>query len=137
MTAIIEDFVIGFIVGQVTAFFVGWWCLVVGIVTGLLYVAAGRGWGGTKLWRIVGVPSVIGNIVYLYNHSYWVFISYILQIIVSTEGWSLPDANQTKASPIGKFWWGKLQPNRTLAEVATRITWVGVVYLAMLFLFLK
>lgn len=136
------DFFIGFLVGQFTAFKIGFWSLAVGIVTGLLWYAAGQGWLGTKLWRVLGVPFVV-TFAFVFPACHWWYIaSFAAQCAWSSVGWSVRDVNQAKASVIGTFWWRKFGfPSsgwpRIWVDLLSRGTWLAALALTMLPLLVK
>lgn len=123
--AIFEDFFAGFAVGQVTMFVIGPWSLLIGIITGVLWVLGGRGWLGTKGWRRIGVPAVISLPWALNGHFIGSLISFPLQFGAHTFGYGEIDSNDPNGSFLGRIF-GRW----------TRAIWYLILAVSMIPLFL-
>lgn len=126
MRTIYEDFIVGFAVGQVTAFVIGIWSLFLGVLTGILWVAGGQGWLETKLWRRLGVPLLICLPWVLKTSFIWVVASFFMQFGVQCIGYGVPS---TQPFDLGS-WLGQRFGNWT------RAIWFVLLGLAMIPLFL-
>lgn len=107
-----EDFIFGFIYGQVTMFVVGVWSLLIGVVTGVLWWLGGQGFLGTKDWRREGCPFITSSVFFFGNHLMesillerlsGALISLPLQIIAFHIGYGEPSAQP----PDEGSWLGK------------------------------
>lgn len=126
MSAILEDFIIGFGFGQISMFVWGLWSLAIGLLSGILWVGGGHGWYGTKAWRRIGCPIFICIPFFLQGHVIGAGISFILQILWQTVGYGIPSVNPTDAgSQLGRIF-GKW----------TKIVWLIILSVTMIPLFL-
>jgi len=64
-----EEFLIGFVLGLGFFLAVGWWCVLLGLITGVAYCLGGMGFLQTKLWRRLGCPLAI---LIALNHYTWI-----------------------------------------------------------------
>ena len=90
MATILEDFIFGFIVGQVTMFVIGPWSLLIGVLSGVCWVGGGQGWLGTKAWRRLGCPLLVCLPFALSGHLVGALISFPLQILSQSIGYGIP-----------------------------------------------
>ena len=127
MVAILEDFIAGFAVGQVTMFVIGAWSLLLGAITGLLWVAGGRGWLGTNLWRRVGISFIISTTFAVAKHSFLPLIAFPLMWGSMAIGYGTPSTQPPDAGS----WLGRIFGKWT------RVAWFIILAIAMLPLFLK
>jgi len=62
-----EELTIGAILGLGFFWAIGWWCLLLAIITSILWAMGGAGIWGTKAWRRVLIPIVIFIAIGHYN----------------------------------------------------------------------
>lgn len=89
--------------------------------------------GVSILWRLGGM---YGHKIRVYGCPLWVLtpitlhstIGYIISALIISPGYSIPDVNQPKASPLGTFFYKLFDQNRLYADIATR----GAIYLLLI-----
>lgn len=122
-----EDFFSGFLVAQITALAIGPWSLLIGLFSGIAWVAGGQGWLGTKGWRRIGVPLLVCLPFALSGHILGAVISGFGQFGVHCIGYGEPS---TQPPDIGS-WLGRIFGQYT------RLVWFILLVITLIPLVLK
>ena len=114
-----EEAGIGFLLGLGFFWAMGWWCVLLGLITGVAYRLGGSGWLGTKAWRRIGIPVLL--VLSMWSLSLLIRIPLgLVTFGLLTIGYgTITYDNQGKVtdegSPYGNFWldlvgekWGKV-----------------------------
>ena len=102
----IGDLVSGAVYGMTSCFIIGWVGFILAILTSILFWMGGRGILGWNGWRRFVMPSVLCFTVSMYKpHTVGMteleFLSLFAQMGVLCIGYSTPDVNEPKSSPLG------------------------------------
>ncbi len=127
MRAIIEDLLAGFIIGLSTWFVIGPWSILIACSTALLWMAGGRGYLSTNLWRRVGVSFIISTTFAVAKHSFIPIISFPLMWGSMAIGYGVPSTQP----PDEGSWLGRIFGRWT------RVVWYLILGVAMIPLFVK
>lgn len=119
----IGDLVAGFGYGLTSCFFLGWSGVIVALGCSALWWMAGRGIGGTKLWRIIGCPIVL---CMSSGHTLAILISMCLQFGWMSVGWGVPSTQPPDAGS----WLGRI------FGAWTKVVWFAVLTLVVGVMFL-
>ena len=115
-----EELFFGFFYGLLSCFMYGVWGVLIAIACAFLWRLGGM--YGHSI-RVFGCPAVI-----ILWHISWLSIAcYIVSAIICSIGYSVPDVNQTKASPLGTFFYNKLNGKQPWVDICTR----GTIYLLL------
>ena len=102
-----DEIVIGFLIGIGLIFIIGFWAILLGLATGVLYRMGGMGVWQTKAWRRIGVPVLIAGA--LWNLPLLArIISGLVTFGLLTIGYGTRTLNQDgtlqdEGSPFGNF----------------------------------
>lgn len=120
-----EELSIGAVLGLGFFWAIGPWCVLLAVITGLLWALGGAGWLGTKLWRRVGVPVAISVAVSI---PLWVELLLVIATFgILCIGYGSRDETD-EGSPLGNFWLN-LFLNEEYAKIASRATIIGAIWL--------
>ena len=108
-----EDFIQGFFLGQLTAFVIGPFSLLVGVVTGVLWILGGMGYLSTNLWRRAGISVIMATIFAIAKHSWVPMLAFPTMWLAMAQGYGTVDVNDSKGSWLGRIfgqytrfaWW--------------------------------
>lgn len=123
-----EETFIGFILGLGFFLAIGWWAILLGIATGILWKLGGLGFLQTKLWRRLGCPLAI---LIALNHYTWATGLAVLASwgILSLGYGSRSTQPYDHGTWLGNFWqnllgerWGKCAARLTIL-ISIWITW--------------
>lgn len=136
MKLIKAELIVGAIVGASSAIKIGLWAIPTSVVTSLLW-AMGGATGGNKLYRRLGVPTIIGVVVGIVCHSWTPLLSIPPAFGVLSIGYGIPTTQPVdEGSWLGRlcFKWSK--QNEKLAEIYCRTIIYTLLALAFLPCFL-
>jgi hypothetical protein len=115
-----EEFSIGAVLGLGFFGLIGWWAVLLALITGVLYERGGTGWLGTKLWRRAGVPISIGVSFIHHYQLVMVLIGCVFSVVLLSVGYGQRDSTDA-GSPFGNWWldrlgifWGKWASRATI-----------------------
>ena len=98
-----EEAVIGFVLGAGFFWAIGYYSLLLGLWTGVLWRLGGMGYLGTKAWRGWGVPIMI-TVSMWQRFTPWTLLPIALTVLLLSIGYGQRDVNDQVGSPLGNFW---------------------------------
>jgi hypothetical protein len=122
-----EEMKIGFVVGALSAFRIGWLAIVPAVASAYLWAAGGAKGedGGNKAYRRIGVPLVWVGVVAAITHDQWTLPAWLPAFGVLSMGYGIPTTQPYDAgSYLGRFFY-----YRTKKHYEDKGTTVTQVYL--------
>jgi hypothetical protein len=130
-----SDVAEGTLYGCLSFAVIGLWCILVAPLCGLLWAMGGAGWFGWNGWRRIVMPMLMCTLFFIVHHYVlWPICSFFIQWGALSIGYSIPDVNEPKASPLGTFWY-KISPEN--ANLYTQLSWFSILALAITPMFIR
>lgn len=115
-----EELIIGAIVGLSFAVKVGWWAILLAVLTSPLW-AMGGAEKSSKLFRRLGVPLACSGLVAIIYHNWVPLISLPLASLVLHMGYGIPSTQPVdEGSWLGRLCFKWANKNEKLAELYCR-----------------